>query len=98
MNDSYFKKAFLIRLVEEKLLDLFKEGKIFGTVHTCIGQEFVGIAVAETYIAGDLAVSNHRGHGHYISITNNLKGLFAELMGKESGCSKGIGGSQHLIA
>ena len=98
MIDSYFKKAYLIRLVEEKFLDLFKEGKIFGTVHTCIGQEFIGIAVSETFIAGDLAVSNHRGHGHYLSITNNLKGLIAELMGKESGCSKGIGGSQHLIA
>ena len=41
-------------------------------------------------------VTNHRGHGHYISKTSDIKGLIAELLGKEIGCSGGMGGSQHL--
>lgn len=88
--------ALLIRKVEEKLLDLYAEGKLNGTVHTCIGQEFTGVAVSKYLLKQDCVVSNHRGHGHYISRTGDLKGLFAEVMGKTSGCSQGIGGSQHF--
>ena len=91
-----FKKAVLIRRCEEKLLDLYNEGKLNGTVHTCIGQEFSGVAIAKYLQPQDFVVSNHRGHGHYISRTNDLIGLFGELMGKTIGCSGGIGGSQHF--
>jgi 2-oxoisovalerate dehydrogenase E1 component len=92
-----YKNAFYIRKVEESFLDLFKKGKISGTVHTCVGQEFTGIFAAKNSIKGDFVVSNHRGHGHYLSFTKDLRGLIGELLGKKSGCSKGIGGSQHLI-
>ncbi len=88
--------AFLIRYTEEKLLDLFKCGEINGTVHTCIGQEFTGVAVAKHLSLDDYLITNHRGHGHYISRTGDLTGLFAEVMGRQNGCSGGIGGSQHL--
>jgi 2-oxoisovalerate dehydrogenase E1 component len=91
-----FKKAILIRRCEEKLLDLYNEGKLNGTVHTCIGQEFSGVAVSKYLQPQDFVVSNHRGHGHYISRTSDLIGLFGELMGKTIGCSGGIGGSQHF--
>lgn len=90
------KQALLIRKTEEKLLELYNQGKLNGTVHTCIGQEFSGVAVAKFLAEQDYVVSNHRGHGHYISRTGDLKGLFAEVMGKKTGCSGGIGGSQHL--
>jgi 2-oxoisovalerate dehydrogenase E1 component len=93
---DHFKKAHLIRMVEQRLLDLFKEGKISGTVHTCVGQELTGVFAASQSKEGDFVVSNHRGHGHYISFTGDVSGLMAELMGKGDGCSKGIGGSQHL--
>lgn len=92
-----FKKAFFIRKTEELFLELFREGKISGTVHTCIGQEFTGIFTSEYSVDGDFVVSNHRGHGHYISFTQDYKGLINELLGNSSGCSKGIGGSQHLF-
>ena len=46
---------------------------------------------------GDCAVSSHRAHAHYLAKGGNLKGLIAEIYGKETGCSKGIGGSMHLI-
>jgi 2-oxoisovalerate dehydrogenase E1 component len=90
------KQALLIRKAEEKLLELYSQGKLNGTVHTCLGQEFSGIAVTKYLREQDYVISNHRGHGHYISRTGDLEGLFAEVMGKKTGCSNGIGGSQHL--
>jgi 2-oxoisovalerate dehydrogenase E1 component len=94
--EDKFKKAFFIRKTEELFLELFKEGKISGTVHTCIGQEFTGIFASEYGAFGDFIVTNHRGHGHYISFTQDYKGLINELLGNSNGISKGIGGSQHL--
>jgi 2-oxoisovalerate dehydrogenase E1 component len=90
--------AVLIRNVEQRLLSLFAEGKLFGTVHTCIGQEWTGIAVAEALIEGDLIFTNHRGHGHFLARTGDISGLIAEVMGKQSGVCGGRGGSQHLCA
>ena len=90
--------AFLIRSFEERLLKLFSEGKLFGTVHTCIGQEFTGVAVASQLIDGDLMVSNHRCHGHYLARTGDADGLMAEVMGRITGICGGRGGSQHICA
>jgi len=89
-------KAILIREVENSFLSLFSQGKLNGTVHTCVGQEFTGVFVSKYLTEDDHVVTNHRGHGHYISKTGDVKGLIAELLGKETGCSGGMGGSQHL--
>jgi 2-oxoisovalerate dehydrogenase E1 component len=91
------KKALLIRRFEERLLSLFSEGKLNGTVHTCIGQEWSGIAISEVLTRGDTVFSNHRGHGHYLSRTGDLIGLLAEVMGRSTGVSGGVGGTQHLF-
>lgn len=90
------KKSFLIRSVEQKLLELFQEGKINGTVHTCIGQELIGACVAEFLNDNDHVLSNHRGHGHFLSRNEDLVGFFSELMGRTNGICGGIGGSQHF--
>ena len=93
--------ALTIRLTEQRLLRLFSEGKLFGTVHTCIGQEFVGISVARHLNEHDTVFSNHRGHGHFLSYTGyvlgkpNILGLVGEVMGKSVGVCAGRGGSQH---
>jgi len=93
---SAYSTAILIRRVEQTLLDLFAAGKLFGTVHTCIGQEFIGVAVAKALREGDLIFSNHRCHGHFLARTGNVEGLIAEIMGKQGGICGGRGGSQHL--
>ena len=94
--EQLYAKAYLIRAAEQRLLHLFSQGKLFGTVHTCIGQEWSGIAVAEHLNEQDLVFSNHRCHGHFLAHTDNLDGLIAEIMGKRSGVCGGRGGSQHL--
>ncbi|GGG69903.1 dehydrogenase E1 protein subunits alpha/beta [Edaphobacter dinghuensis] len=90
------RKALGIRLFEQRLLKLFSEGRLFGTVHTCIGQEWTGVAVAEHLQPADVIFSNHRCHGHYLARTGNFEGLFAEIMGREAGICAGRGGSQHI--
>lgn len=89
-------KALLSRHVEEALLQLFAKGSLFGTVHTCIGQEFSGAVITEFLRPGDAVFSNHRCHGHFLSFTQNTLGLIAEIMGKANGVCGGKGGSQHL--
>jgi 2-oxoisovalerate dehydrogenase E1 component len=90
------KKAVLIRTIEEELLALYKQGRLYGTVHTCIGQELNPIAISNELISDDTICSNHRGHGHYIARTGDVRGCFAEILGKTTGCSRGVGGSQHF--
>ena len=90
-------QATLIRVFESSLLELFAAGKLNGTVHTCVGQEFVAVTLGASLGDADLVVSNHRGHGHYLAIEPDIDGLLAEVMGRAEGVCGGVGGSQHLI-
>jgi 2-oxoisovalerate dehydrogenase E1 component len=94
-NDTYF-KGVQIRHFEETLLELFAQGRLQGTVHTCIGQEAVALAVTEPLKDGDWIFSNHRCHGHYLAWNDDVAGLLAEIMGLPSGICGGRGGSQHI--
>jgi len=91
-----YKKMFSIRLVEERLLAMYAEGRLTGTIHTCIGQEACAVGVVTPLLNDDIIVSNHRCHGHYLARYMDVKGLVAEIMGLDSGICGGIGGSQHL--
>ena len=95
-NSIQYEEAIKIRYTEECFLSLFKEGKINGTVHTCIGQEFSALAFAGQISKDDAVFSNHRCHGHFLSYTKNYVGLISELLGKETGVCGGVGSSQHL--
>ncbi len=95
---AQIKEALLIRRIEEAFLELFSAGKLNGTVHTCVGQEFSAVAFAGQVQKDDFIFSNHRCHGHFISYTKDHLGLIAELLGKKSGVCGGIGSSQHLQA
>jgi 2-oxoisovalerate dehydrogenase E1 component len=91
------KKAFEIRLTEEKLLWAYARGLIRGTIHTCVGQEFNSVFLAK-YLNNDFdwVLSNHRGHGHFLAFNGTPELLFREILGDIRGPSKGIGGSQHI--
>ncbi|MGC2639262.1 MAG: thiamine pyrophosphate-dependent dehydrogenase E1 component subunit alpha [Acidobacteriaceae bacterium] len=92
-----YRQMYQIRCVEESFLKLYDRGLLFGTVHTCIGQEVCAVAVTSALDAQrDVVWASHRGHGHYLAFTGDLNGLVAELLGKSTGVCAGIGGSQHL--
>jgi 2-oxoisovalerate dehydrogenase E1 component len=90
--------ALRIRAVENALYDLFGKGKLHGTIHTCIGQEFSGAILGKYLRESDFVTSNHRCHGHFIAATQNWRGLIDELVGNADGVCAGIGSSQHLWA
>ena len=93
----FYHQMQLIRRVEETLLSLFSQGKIRGTVHTCIGQESTAVGVVGALDKErDVIFSNHRAHGHYIAYGGDITRLIAEVAGKPSGLCGGIGGTQHL--
>ena len=90
------KKLLKIRIFEKKLLELFNNGKINGTTHTCIGQEEVPVSIMNNVLKNDFIFSNHRGHGHYLARFDDMEGLFCEILGKEGAVCNGVGGSQHI--
>lgn len=92
-----FYNALRIRLVEERIAARYSDQKMRCPTHLSIGQELPAAIVSQCLREGDCAVSSHRAHAHYLAKGGNLKGLIAEIYGKETGCSKGIGGSMHLI-
>ena len=99
LTEGSFHQAYLVRTVERQLLEGFAAGKLAGTTHTCTGQEMCAVALAAALDKRrDVVVSNHRCHGHYLAWTDDVEGLIAEVMGRETGVCGGIGGSQHLCA
>ncbi|MCL5073338.1 MAG: thiamine pyrophosphate-dependent dehydrogenase E1 component subunit alpha [Actinobacteria bacterium] len=85
-----------IRNFEEKVKELFQKGLIRGSTHSYIGQEAVAVGVCSALKESDYVVSTHRGHGHCIAKGVDIKLMMAELLGKETGCCRGRGGSMHI--
>jgi pyruvate dehydrogenase E1 component alpha subunit len=85
-----------IRLFEETAFRFFQENKLRGSVHLCIGQEAICSSIIALLDDGDYITSTHRGHGHGIAKSRDLKSAFSELMGKETGFCHGRGGSMHI--
>lgn len=93
--DEDLELLLLVRNFELALLDLFDAGKLNGTTHTCLGQEYVPVALAPL-LREDFVFSNHRGHGHYLARFEDPDGLLAEIMGRAGAVCAGVGGSQHI--
>ena len=78
-REQLYYKICLIRRFEERLLEMYSEGLLMGTMHACIGQEANAVAVIGHLDENDIVVSNHRCHGHYIEHTGDVTGLMAEV-------------------
>lgn len=96
--EKMYSKMMLIRMVEEQIADLVEKGEIVCPCHLYIGQEAIATGVCTSISKTDYVFSNHRSHGHYLAKGGSLKELFAEIYGRETGCSRGNGGSMHLIS
>ena len=95
---AFYQTMLRIRMVEEKIAELYPQQEIKCPCHLYIGQEAVATGVCATLNREDYLFGTYRGHGLYLAKGGNLKALFAELYGKETGVTKGRGGSMQLVA
>lgn len=86
-----------IRAIEEEIALRYPIGKMRCPTHLSIGQEAAAVGVGLALKLDDFAVGTHRAHAHYLAKGGNLKAMIAEIYGKATGCSRGRGGSMHLI-
>ena len=86
-----------IQKVELEVDRRYHEDEMKTPVHLCLGQEAVAAGVCAHLNTDDYVFSNHRGHGHYMAKGGDVKRMIAELYNRETGCSKGRGGSMHLV-
>ncbi len=89
-------RLWLIRLFEQKVENLFAKGVLHGTTHTAIGQEAAAVGACSALGPRDVVLSTHRGHGHLIARGGDPCRMMAELFGRETGYSRGRGGSQMM--
>lgn len=92
-----FRDMLRIRIIEERIADLYPQQEMRCPVHISIGQEAVAVGVCANLTATDYVLSGHRSHGHYLAKGGGLAAMMAELYGKASGCAQGKGGSMHLV-
>jgi pyruvate dehydrogenase E1 component alpha subunit len=87
----------LIRAAEEWIGDMVAKGVVKCPCHLAIGQEAPAVGVAEHMRRGDRLFGAHRSHAHFLALGGSVHSLMAEVQGKNTGASRGMGGSMHLI-
>ena len=93
---ALFETMLRIRRFEEHAIELFKKGVIKGTAHSYAGQEAIAAGTCFHLGTDDYVGSYHRGHGHCIAKGADVARMMAELMGRETGYCRGLGGSMHI--
>jgi len=91
-----YRTMVLLRRFEERVNDLYMQGRIPSTLHLYIGQEAVATGLCANLRRDDHVLSTHRPHGHALAKGVTPRSLMAELMGKATGCCKAKGGSMHV--
>jgi pyruvate dehydrogenase E1 component alpha subunit len=86
----------LIRYCENKIAEMRKCGKIGGPVHLGAGQEAIAVGISKFLRNSDRVFSAHRSHAHLLALGSSTRALFAEVLGRSTGLTKGMGGSMHL--
>ncbi len=94
---AFYRQMLLIRRCEEESARAYAQGKIGGFLHLYIGQEAVAVGACASLGPDDYVVGTYRDHGLAIAKGMDVKMVLAELYGKVTGCSRGLGGSMHLF-
>ena len=94
---SLYRGMSRIRMLQERIEREYLDDQMKTPVHLYIGQEAIAVGVCALLQRDDYINSNHRGHGHYLAKGGRMEALVAELFCKDTGCSRGRGGSMHLI-
>ena len=92
-----FRAMLRIQKVQLHIESRYHMDEMKTPVHLCIGQEAIAVGICAALETRDYISSNHRGHGHYLAKGGDLNAMIAELHCRETGCSKGRGGSMHLV-
>ena len=95
---SIYRTMQIIRQTEEELARCHQRGLVLGACHTYVGEEAIASAVCAHLSKEDVVFSTHRGHGHALAKGAHPRELMAELFGRETGLSRGRGGSMHLFS
>ncbi|MEL7522572.1 MAG: pyruvate dehydrogenase (acetyl-transferring) E1 component subunit alpha, partial [Cyanobacteria bacterium J06553_1] len=95
---TIYEDMVLGRYFEDKCAELYQRGKVKGFVHLYNGQEAVCSGVVKAMRSDDYVCSTYRDHVHALSAGVSARAVMAELFGKETGCSKGRGGSMHMFS
>lgn len=93
---KFLELMLIIRKTEQKLAFAREKGIIGGPVHLSVGQEAISVGISKNLKKTDRVFGNHRSHSHLLSLNPNFYKLFAEVLGKKTGFSRGMGGSMHL--
>jgi pyruvate dehydrogenase E1 component alpha subunit len=93
-----YRQMLVIRRFEDRAGVAYMQNKIGGYLHLYIGQEAVACGLLSVLKPGDVSVASYRDHGHFIAMGGGLDEAMAELYGKDTGCSRGKGGSMHLFS
>ncbi len=93
---SLWRLMLRVRRFDERVIELFRAGIIKGTAHSCVGQEAIAAGACAALAPGDWILTHHRGHGHTIAKGASMARMMAELMGRETGYCRGLGGSMHI--
>ncbi|MCL1993829.1 MAG: thiamine pyrophosphate-dependent dehydrogenase E1 component subunit alpha [Spirochaetes bacterium] len=94
----FYSVMYRIRRFEEEVFEYYKRGLMPGLAHLYLGQEAVAAGACAALQEDDYIGSTHRGHGHLVARGADLNRMMAEILGKETGYSKGKGGSMHIMA
>ncbi len=94
---EWYRRMLLIRTFEDEVQRMFLAGRISGTTHLCQGQEAVSVGATAAMVPGDVQTNTYRGHGEALALGMSAEEAMAELLGRATGCSRGLGGSMHLI-
>ena len=95
---EFYEVMYKTRRFEEEVFELYKTGLMPGLAHLYLGEEAVAAGACKALNENDFIGSTHRGHGHLVARGADLNKMMAEILGKETGYSKGKGGSMHIMA
>jgi pyruvate dehydrogenase E1 component alpha subunit len=94
---DWYRQMYLIRRFEEAAAEMYALGKIGGFLHLYIGEEAVAVGACAALQPQDHLLTHYRDHGYALARGCDAGAVMAELFGRSTGVTRGMGGSMHLV-
>jgi TPP-dependent pyruvate/acetoin dehydrogenase alpha subunit len=92
-----WRRMVWIRENEMMIERLNGEGLIRGSTHLCIGMEACAVGAVSALSKHDVVLGHYRGHGHALAVGMSPRRVMSEVLGRQTGCNGGRGGTKHLM-